>query len=66
LRTVAKCGRFAPDCGILVFPANHSPLCRRHHRAKQAPGWKLDQTEPGVLIWTAPHGRMYTVTLIPT
>jgi hypothetical protein len=49
-----------------VFPANHSPLCRRHHRAKQAPGWKLDQTEPGVLIWTAPHGRMYTVTLIPT
>ena len=40
---------------------NLAPLCRRHHRAKQAPGWHLSQPEPGVLTWTTPHGRSYTV-----
>ena len=40
---------------------NLAPLCRRHHRAKQAPGWRLDQPEPGMLTWTLPHGRSYTV-----
>lgn len=40
---------------------NLAALCRRHHRAKQAPGWKLEQTEPGVLTWTLPHGRHYIV-----
>ena len=30
------------------------------HRAKQVPGWHLDQPEPGTLIWTLPHGRSYT------
>jgi hypothetical protein len=42
------------ECGL-------APLCRRHHRAKQAPGWQLDQPEPGVLVWTAPSGRTYPV-----
>jgi dihydrofolate reductase len=32
------------------------PLCR-HHQAKQAPGGNLRQPEPGILIWTLPHGR---------
>jgi hypothetical protein len=36
---------------------NLYPLCRRHHRAKQAQGWHLTQPEPGVLIWTLPCGR---------
>ncbi len=44
---------------------NLAPLCRRHHRAKQAPGWRLDQPEPGTLVWTAPHGRSYTVNPDP-
>ena len=35
------------------------PLCRRHHQAKQAPGWRLEQPEPGVLIWHTPHHRAY-------
>ena len=26
-----------------------SPLCRHHHRCKQAQGWRLEQPEPGVL-----------------
>ncbi|HEV3289422.1 MAG TPA: DUF222 domain-containing protein [Streptosporangiaceae bacterium] len=33
---------------------NLHPLCRRHHRAKQAPGWHLSQPEPGLLTWTTP------------
>ncbi len=41
---------------------NLGPLCRRHHQCKQAPGWRLAQPQPGYLVWTAPHGRSYTVT----
>lgn len=40
---------------------NLAPLCRRHHQVKQAHGWRLDQPEPGVLVWTLPHGRRYRV-----
>jgi hypothetical protein len=40
---------------------NLAPLCRRHHRAKQAQGWYLAQPEPGVLVWKLPHGRRYRV-----
>jgi hypothetical protein len=39
---------------------NLHPLCRRSHRAKQAPGWHVAQPEPGVLVWTLPSGRVYT------
>jgi hypothetical protein len=48
------------DQGGRTCPCNLSPLCRRHHQAKQAPGWQLHQPRPGTLIWTAPHGRSYT------
>jgi hypothetical protein len=41
------------ECGL-------GPLCRHGHQAKQAPGWHLDQPEPGVMIWTMPSGRQYT------
>ena len=27
------------------------------------PGWKLDRTHPGVLVWTTPAGRRYASTL---
>jgi len=39
-----------------------APLCRRHHRLKQARGWTLKQVSPGVLTWGTPAGRRYTVT----
>jgi hypothetical protein len=42
------------ECGM-------APLCRRHHRAKQAQGWRLEQPAPGELIWRLPHGRTYRV-----
>jgi hypothetical protein len=41
---------------------NLHPLCRHHHQTKQAQGWHLAQPEPGILVWTAPSGRRYTVT----
>jgi hypothetical protein len=44
---------------------NLHPLCRRHHRCKQAPGWQLDQPEPGRLTWTSPSGRTYVTTAEP-
>jgi len=39
-----------------------SPLCRHHHRCKQAEGWRLEQPEPGVLVWRTPSGRSYATT----
>jgi Domain of unknown function (DUF222) len=39
---------------------NLGGLCRYHHRNKQAPGWKLEQTQPGVFEWHAPSGRTRT------
>jgi hypothetical protein len=72
-RTARCC---APGCGAqaitgeidhtVPYPAgetcehNLSPPCSRHHHAKHAPGWKLEQTEPGVMTWTTPSGRRYT------
>jgi hypothetical protein len=50
------------DQGGLTCECDLAPLCRRHHRAKQAEGWHLEQPEPGVLIWHAPAGRSYATT----
>ena len=65
------CRRAAQHCDIdhtiphhlggATCRCNLAPLCRRHHQAKQAQGWWLDQPEPGVLVWTLPHGRRYRV-----
>ena len=41
---------------------NLAPLCRHHHRCKQAQGWRLEQPQPGVLTWHTPTGRTYTLT----
>jgi hypothetical protein len=66
------CGRPAARCdldhsiawhlGGLTCPCNLAPLCRHHHRAKQAEGWRLEQPEPGVLVWRTPSGLTYTTT----
>jgi Domain of unknown function (DUF222) len=44
---------------------NLYPLCRQHHGTKQGPGWRLEQREPGILTWTLPSGRRYTVAPEP-
>ena len=41
---------------------NLAPLCRRHHRAKQAPGWQLTQPRPAEMTWRLPSGREYQTT----
>jgi Domain of unknown function (DUF222) len=50
------------DRGGLTCECGLAPLCRRHHRAKQAEGWQLTQPEPGVLVWHTPSGRTYATT----
>jgi hypothetical protein len=47
------------DQGGRTCECNLAPLCRRHHRAKQAAGWSLVQHEPGRMTWTTPSGRSY-------
>jgi len=47
------------DQGGLTCECNLAPLCRQHHRAKQAPGWRLTQDLPGVMRWRPPSGRQY-------
>jgi Domain of unknown function (DUF222) len=70
--TAPGCGRPAARCdldhtiawqqGGLTCECDLAPLCRHHHRCKQAEGWRLEQPEPGVLIWRTPAGRRYVTT----
>jgi hypothetical protein len=70
--TAPGCGQPAARCdldhttpwhhGGLTCPCNIAPLCRHHHRCKQAEGWWLEQPEPGVLVWRTPAGRTYVTT----
>ena len=66
------CGRRAAACdldhtdphhhGGRTCECNLAPLCRHHHRCKQAEGWRLDQPQPGILVWHTAAGRTYTTT----
>jgi hypothetical protein len=70
--TAPGCGHAAANCdldhttpwhrGGVTCECNLAPLCRHHHRVKQALGWWLEQPEPGVLIWRTPAGRTHTTT----
>jgi len=70
--TAPGCGRPAARCdldhtvpwdqGGLTCECDLAPLCRHHHRCKQAEGWRLEQPEPGVLVWRTPAGRSYATT----
>ena len=50
------------EAGARSCECNLGPLCRRHHRCKQAHGWTLEQPEPGVFVWTTPARRRYTTS----
>ena len=56
------------DQGGRTCACNAGARCRHHHHAKQAPGWRLDQHQPGHHTWTTPSGRTYTTgpTTYPT
>ncbi len=47
------------DQGGLTCSCNLHPCCRRHHRLKQQPGWRVEMPRTGVLLWRMPHGRSY-------
>jgi hypothetical protein len=47
------------DQGGRTCECNLGPLCRHHHRCKQAEGWRLEQPEPGVFAWVTPSGWAY-------
>lgn len=40
------------DCNLV-------PLCRHHHRLKTHAGWSYTPIEPGIWLWSDPHGRHY-------
>ena len=70
--TAPGCGHAAVNCdldhttpwhrGGVTCECNLAPLCRHHHRVKQALGWWLEQIAPGVLRWRTPAGRTHTTT----
>jgi hypothetical protein len=70
--TAYGCGRPASACdydhtkpyddGGITCECDLAPLCRRHHQIKQGQGWKLEQQEPGVLVWVTPAGLTRTTT----
>ena len=48
------------DQGGRTCGCNGGCRCRRDHRVKQSPGWKVTQPRPGYHQWTTPSGRTYT------
>jgi len=38
---------------------NLACLCRLHHRMKTHGGWTYTMIEPGVFLWSSPHGHTY-------
>ncbi len=50
------------DQGGRTCECDLAPLCRHHHRCKQAEGWRLEQTSPGTMCWITPAGRRYITT----
>lgn len=65
-----SCNRDAQRCDLdhtvpwrpgITCRCNLAPLCRRHHRLKQSPGWTLHQIWPGLMVWTTPSGKWHIV-----
>jgi hypothetical protein len=48
------------DQGGRTCGCNGGCRCRRDHKVKQSPGWKVTQPKPGYHQWTTPSGRTYT------
>ncbi|MFT4262731.1 MAG: HNH endonuclease signature motif containing protein [Nocardioides sp.] len=41
--------------------ANLAPLCRHHHRVKTHTAWRYHRIDPGIYVWTSPHGLTFLV-----
>ena len=47
------------DQGGSTCSCNIAPLCRHHHRLKTHTPWRYRLLEPGVYLWTSPHGYVF-------
>ena len=47
------------DQGGPTCTCNIAPLCRHHHRLKTHTPWRYRLLEPGVYLWTSPHGYVF-------
>ncbi len=47
------------DAGGATCSCNVAVLCRRHHRLKTLTPWRYKIPEPGVYLWTSPHGYVF-------
>jgi hypothetical protein len=47
------------EAGGRTCLCNGGPKCRRDHRLKQDPRWKVDQLPGGTFRWTTPTGRTF-------
>jgi len=56
----------AAEHGGATSADNLAHLCRGDHTLKHHGGWKVRQTEPGVLEWTSPNGYVHTDRPDPT
>jgi hypothetical protein len=50
----------AYEAGGRTCLCNGNPKCRRDHRVKQDPRWKVEQLANGGVRWTMPSGRQFT------
>ena len=50
----------AYEAGGRTCLCNGGPKCRRDHRLKQHPRWKVEQLADSTFRWTTPSGRQYT------
>ncbi|MFN8189444.1 MAG: HNH endonuclease signature motif containing protein [Nocardioidaceae bacterium] len=47
------------DEGGCSCSCNITPVCRHHHRLKTHYRWRSKMLEPGVVLWTSPHGYVF-------
>ena len=47
------------DQGASTCSCNIAALCRHHHRLKTLTAWRYTMPEPGVYVWTSPHGYVF-------
>jgi hypothetical protein len=62
-RPAATCDfehNIAYEAGGRTCLCNGGPKCRRDHRLKQDPRWKVEQLPDSTIRWTTPSGRQYT------
>ncbi len=48
--------------GGATCDTNLAPLCRHHHRLKTHAGWTYTPIEPGIYLWSEPHGQHFLRT----